>query len=214
MQLQSAIVPPPHIFESIYAAAQSIHLPPEPVAPGARSGLLQRLSRSQTKQEAPAPVSLTVVPAEHRFVRLTRFGNVGNEDVETLGLALGIAAWDWPAPLVHIESLVIDKTVPTPVISAQLGGDTDGLRVIFRKILEVAQSQRFFLDRRIFHPEFPVAAVRMVDDAALRERLELENENFVGLEWQVTHFSLLTLSFGDTAQTFEEFAVVPLGAAG
>lgn len=214
MQLQSAIVPPPHVLEVAFAAAEALRLPTVHVPSEPRSGLLQRLSRSETKQAPTIEPPVNVVPADHAFVRLTRFGNVSLDDTETLGLALGMAAWDWPAPIVHVAGLTLDKTEANPVITAQLGGDTDSLRVIFRKILEVAQSQRFFLDRRIFHPEFPVAVVQMADDAALRERLELETESFVGLEWQVTHFSLLSLSFGATSQTFEEIAVVPLGAAG
>lgn len=216
-QLQSAIVPPSHVLEVAYAAAETLRLPLEqPPPPESRGGLLGRISRGSTKQapQVEAPPSFDIVPAEHRFIRLTRFGNVGHEDTETLGLALGVAAWDWPAPVVHIASLDIDRTLPVPVITAKLGGEIDSLREIFRKILEVAQSQRFFLDRRIFHPEFPVAVVQMPDDEALRERLELETETFVGLEWQITHFSLLSLSFGATARTFEEIAVVPLGAAG
>jgi hypothetical protein len=156
-----------------------------------------------------------VVPSDQPFVRLTRFGNVSNDDTETLGLALGVDAWDWPAPVVHVSGLVLDITTARPTITAELGGDIDGLRTIFRKVLAVAQSQRFFLDRRIFHPQFPVATVQVEeDDASLRERLELDPAAFVGAEWQVTHFSLLAMSFGDTARAFEEIAVVPLGGAG
>src|SRR5687768_13012358 len=110
MQLQSAIVPPPHVLDVAFAAAETVRIPPEQAHSESRSGLLQRLSRGSTKQapEVEAP-PFTVVRAEHQFIRLTRFGNVGLDDTETLGLALGVAAWDWPAPVVHIESLVIDK---------------------------------------------------------------------------------------------------------
>lgn len=214
MQLQSAIVPPPDVFEAALVAAQGVRLTSVEVAEEPPpTGLLQRLARSGTKQapQPPPEVALSVTPSDQGFVRLTRFGNVGLDDTETLGIALGLAAWDWPAPVVHVSGLILDTDVPRPTIIAELGGDTDGLRVIFRKILEVAQSQRFFLDRRIFHPQFPVATIDVPDDASVRERLELEAEIRVGVEWQVTHFSLLALSFGATSSVFEEIAVVPLG---
>lgn len=211
MQLQSGIVPPPEVYAEALAAAQDLRLAPREVEPPP-TGLFQRLARGNTKQQAPPEVVPSVVPAEQAFVRLTRFGNVSNEDTETLGLALGVDAWDWPAPVVHVSGLVLDITSPRPTITAELGGDVDGLRTIFRKVLAVAQSQRFFLDRRIFHPQFPVATVEVDDDVALRERLELAAA-YVGTEWQVTHFSLLALSFGDTSNVFEEIAVVPLGGA-
>lgn len=215
MQLQSAIVPPPDVYADALAAAQNLRLAPVEVVIEQPTGLFQRLARGTTKQQAlPPEVMPSVVPAEQPFVRLTRFGNVSNDDTETLGLALGVDAWDWPAPVVHVSGLVLDLATPRPTIIAELGGDTDGLRTIFRKILAVAQSQRFFLDRRIFHPQFPVATVEIDDDVPLRERLELDTAAFVGVEWQVTHFSLLALSFGDTSRAFEEIAVVPLGGAG
>jgi hypothetical protein len=216
MQLQSAIVPPPDVFEAALAAAQGVRLTPVEVSEPPPTGLLQRLSRGGTKQasQPPPEVALSVAPSDQGFVRLTRFGNVGLDDTETLGIALGLAAWDWPAPVVHVSGLILDTDVPRPVIIAELGGDTDGLRVIFRKILEVAQSQRFFLDRRIFHPQFAVATVDVPDDPSVRERLEIQAEVRVGVEWQVTHFSLLALSFGATSSVFEEIAVVPLGGAG
>ena len=214
MQLQAAIVPPPDVLEHALVAAQSIRVGPEKVPEEPQGGLLQRLARRGTTQAPVVDFAPSLISPEQQFVRLTRFGNVSNDDVETLGLALGVAAWDWPAPLVHVSALVLDASVPRPVISAQLGGDTDGLRVIFRKVLEVAQSQRFFLDRRIFHPEFTVATFDMIDDDAARERLVLETTALPGADWQVTHFSLMGLSFGDAANVFEEIAVVPLGGAG
>ncbi|HXH80765.1 hypothetical protein [Nocardioides sp.] len=216
MQLQSAIVPPPEVYAEAFAAAQNLRLAPVEVVEEQPTGLFQRLARGSTKQ-APSPppeVVPSVVPAEQAFVRLTRFGNVSNDDTETLGLALGVDAWDWPAPVVHVSGLVLDITAPRPTITAELDGDVDGLRTIFRRVLAVAQSQRFFLDRRIFHAQFPVATIEVGDDVPLRERLELDTAAFVGMEWQVTHFSLLALSFGDTSNTFEEIAVVPLGGAG
>ncbi|MCW2833668.1 MAG: hypothetical protein JWN68_1621 [Nocardioides sp.] len=214
MQLQSAVVPPPEVYAEALAAAQGLRFAPREVEE-APTGLLQRLARGATKQQASPPeVVPAVVPAEQPFVRLTRFGNVATDDIETLGLALGVDAWDWPAPVVHVSALVLATTTPRPTITAELGGDVDGLRTIFRKVLAVAQSQRFFLDRRIFHPQFPVATVEADDDVSLRERLELDTAAFVGMEWQVTRFSLLGLSFGDTSRVFEEIAVVPLGGAG
>ncbi len=210
MQLQAVIVPPPDVLDDVLAAARRIRLTPEePTEEEPRGGLLKRFSRRGATEAAPPEVTFSVVSSEERFVRLTRFGNVSNDDTETLGVALGLAACDWPAPVVHVSGLVIDTTAPAPVITAQLGGDTDALRLIFRSILEVAQSQRFYLDRRIFHTEFPVATLDIIDDTSVRERLELET--FRGADWPVSHLSLLRLSFDSPARHFEEIAVVPLG---
>ncbi len=213
MQLQAAIVPPPHVLEHALSAAQSLRIAPARAPEEPQGGLLQRFTRRGTTQDPGAAAAPRVESPEEQFVRLTRFGNVSNDDVEALGIALGLAAWDWPAPVIHLSGLTIDATAPRPVITAQLDGDTDGLREIFRKILEVAKSQRFFLDRRIFQPEFPVAIVDVGGDDSARERLELEMATVAGVEWQVTHFSLLSLSFGEESRSFEEIAVVPLGSA-
>ncbi|CAA9392567.1 MAG: hypothetical protein AVDCRST_MAG60-1637 [uncultured Nocardioides sp.] len=214
MQLQSAIVPPPEVFAAALAAAHSVRVAASQVSEEPRGGLFQRLSRRATTQAPPPETSLSVVPSDHGFVRLTRFGNVSVDDTETLGIALGVAAWDWPAPVVHVSGLVLDTEPATPVVTAELGGDVEGLRTIFRKVLEVAQTQRFFLDRRIFHPRFPVATVITAHDPTIRERLAMESVVPAELQWQVTHFSLLSMLFGSGSGAFEEIAVVPLGAAG
>lgn len=213
MQLQAVIVPPPDVLDDVFAAAQTLRFVAEEVVEEPRSGLLQRIGR-RASASAPPPPPLQVEPEENRFTRLTRFGNVSSDDAETLGIALGIAAWDWPSPVVHVSGLVIDTTPHVPVISAQLSGDIDGLRTIFSKVLEVAQSQRFFLDRRIFHPTFPVATVAVDEDPLLRERLEFAPDLFLGRTWQVSHFSLLRLSFGADTRIFEELAIVPLAGGG
>ncbi len=211
MQLQAVIVPPADVLDDVFAAAQTLRFAAdEEVVEEQRTGLLQRIGRRGSAQAPPPLPPLEVKPEENRFTRLTRFGNVSSDDAETLGIALGIAAWDWPAPVVHVSGLEIDTTAYTPVITAKLGGDTDGLRVIFGKVLEVAQSQRFFLDRRIFHPKFPVANVEVAEDPELRERLEFAPDLVLGRTWQVTHFSLLRLSFGADTRIFEELAIVPL----
>lgn len=215
MQLNVVVVPPPDVLDDVLAAAQRTRLTPKPVEEPPdepRGGLLQRLSRRGTTQAPQPEVPFGVVPSEERFVRLTRFGNVTSADTESLGIALGIAALDWPAPVVHVSGLAIDITARAPVITAKLGGDTDALRLIFRSILEVAATQRFYLDRRIFHTEFPVATVDIADDTSVRERLDVETESLPGADWQVTHLTLLRLSFGAPQRLFEHVAVVPLGS--
>ena len=212
MQLNAVIVPPPEVLEDVLAAAKKIRLAPEQSGEARRTGMLQRFSRRGTTQAAPPEVPISLVSSDEQFVRLTRFGNVTGADTETLGIALGIAALDWPAPVVHVSGLTLNTTGHTPAITAQLDGDTDALRLIFRGILEVAASQRFYLDRRIFLTEFPVATVDIADDTSIRERLELETETLRGADWQVTHLSLLRLSFGAPKRLFEDVAVVPLGS--
>lgn len=215
MQLHAVIVPPPDVLESTFAAAQGVRLAPETpiVQEEAPARLLQRLRRRETAPARAPEVPFTLTPSTEQHVRVTRFGNVTGADTETLGIALGMAAWDWPAPVVHVSGLSIDTTAHTPVITAQLDGDIDGLRQIFRGVLAVAQSQRFFLDRRIFHPEFTVATVDIASDETAKERLELETETVRGADWQVTHLSLLRLSFTSPGRVFEDVAVVPLGGS-
>ena len=211
MRLHAVFVPPIEVLEDVLDAAQSIALVQSPPIE-TRSGLLGRLLGRGTTA-APPPDTLTLVPSEEGFVRLARFGNVTPADAQSLAHALGVAALTWPVPVVHVAGLVIDTTVPRPVITAQLGGDTDELLEIFASFLEVARRQSFFLDRRSFRPEFTVAHVDLPDDPSLRERIVLDAQDHRGPDWQAKRISMVRVSVDPNSQSFEEIASVPVGGA-
>lgn len=208
MQLQAVIVPPQSVLQDALAAAQTITLKDE--APPDKPGTVARLLRRRSGQAAAAP-GLTVVASEASFVRLARLGSVTSDDALRLARALDDVAATWPAPVVHVAELGIELTDTQLVISAQLGGDIDGLRDIFRGFNEAAKAQRFFLDRRSFRPEFTVAAVDLPDDPSFLERLEWEAEDHQGPDWQATRISMMRVGFGDKVQTFNEIDSLALG---
>jgi len=202
VQLQAVIVPPQSVLEDALAAAQTIHLKAE--ASSEKPGIVERLLQRQSGLAVPA-AELRVVASDTMFVRLARLGSVTSDDARRLARALGEAAATWPAPMVHVAELDIELTDTQLVINAQLGGDTDGLRDIFRNFNEAAKAQRFFLDRRSFRPEFTVAAIDLPDDPSFLDRLEWDADGHRGPDWQATSVSMMRVAFGDKAQTFEEF---------
>ena len=209
MQLQAVIIPPQSVLQDALAAAQTIHLKPE--APPEKPRIVERLFQRQSEVAAPA-AELTVVASDAMFIRLARFGNVTSDDARRLARALGEVAATWPAPVVHVAELGIELTDTQLVVNAQLGGDIDGLKGIFRNFNEAAKAQRFFLDRRSFRPEFTVASVDLPDDPSFLDRLEWDADVHRGPEWQATDISMLRVSFGD-AQKFEEVDSLVLGSA-
>lgn len=211
MQLQAVLIPPIEVLQDVLDATQSIRL--VPVIEEPRPGMLERLLRRETPAAPPPHPTLTVVPSEEAFVRLARLGSVAVGDALNFAEALGVAARTWSVPVVHVAGLVIDTTVPRPVITAQLGGDTDGLLRISASIQEVGKQRRFFLDRRSFQPEFTVAAVDLPDDPSLRERIVFDAQDHRGPDWQATHISMVRASFDSTSQSFAEVASVPVGDA-
>lgn len=214
MQLYAVLVPPFEVLQDVLAATQSIGLAPAPNEEPPRPGLLQRLVRRETTAAPPSDPTLTVVPSKEGFVRLARVGSVTVADAQSLAHALGEASRTWSVPVLHVAGLVIDTTVPRPVITAKLGGDTDELLRIFANFHEVAKRQRFFVDRRSFRPEFTVAAVNLRDDPSLRERILFDGQDHRGPDWQATRISMVRLSFDSTSAGFEEVASVPVGGGG
>ena len=201
MQLQAVIVPPQSVLQDALAAAQTIHLKPEATPEKTRT--VGRLFQRQGALPAPA-AELRVVASDAMFVRLARLGNVTSEDARRLARALGEVAATWPAPVVHVADLGIELTDTHLVINAQLGGDTDGLRDIFRNFNEAAKAQGFFLDRRSFRAEFTVAAIDLPDDPSFLDRLDWAADTHQGPDWQATAISMMSVVFGDKAQTFKE----------
>jgi 2'-5' RNA ligase len=211
VQLQAVIVPPQSVLQDALAAAQTIHLKPTE-APPAKLGIVERLFQRQSGPAAPA-AELTVLASDAMFIRLARLGSVASDDARRLARALGEVAATWSAPVVHVAELGIELTDTQLVINAQLGGDIDGLRDIFRNFNEAAKAQRFFLDRRSFRPEFTVASIDLPDDPSFLDRLEWEADLHQGPDWQVTGISMMRVAFGDKAQTFEEFDSLAVGGA-
>jgi 2'-5' RNA ligase len=210
VQLQAGIIPPQSVLQDALAAARTIHLKPE--APQEKPSIVGRLLQRQSEVAAP-PAELTVVPSDAMFILLARMGSVTVEDAHILAQALGEAAATWPSPVVHVAELGIELTDTQLVINAQLGGDTDGLRDIFRNFVQAAEAQRFFLDRRSFRPEFTVASVDLPDDPSFLDRLEWEADVHRGPDWQATDISMMRVAFGDGAQKFEEVDSLALGGA-
>lgn len=210
MQLQAVIVPPQSVLQDALAAAQTIHLKPE-APPEKSSGFVERLFQRQSDPVAPA-AELTVVASDAMFVRVARFGNVTSDDAHRLARALGEVAATWPAPVVHVAELGIELTDTQLVVNAQLGGDIDGLRDIFRNFVQAAEAERFFLDRRSFRPEFTVASVDLPDDPSFLDRLEWDADAHRGPDWQATAISMMRVAFGDKAQKFEEFDSLAVGS--
>jgi 2'-5' RNA ligase len=210
VQLQAGIIPPQSVLQDALAAAQTIHL--KPAAPPEKPSIVGRLLQRQS--EAPAlATELTVRASEAMFVRVARFGNVTSDDARRLARALGEVAATWPAPVVHVAELGIELTDTQLVVNAQLGGDIDGLRDIFRNFNEAAKAQRFFLDRRSFRPEFTVATVDLPDDPTFLDRLEWDADAHRGPDWQAAAISMMRVAFGDKAQKFEEFDSLAVGSA-
>jgi 2'-5' RNA ligase len=210
VQLQAVIVPPQSVRQDALAAARTIHLKPE--APTEKPRLVGRLLQRQSVPTSGA-AELTVTASDAMFVRVARLGSVAENDARSLAGALGEVASAWPAPVVHVAQLGIELTDTQLVINAELGGDLDALRDIFRHFTEAAQAQRFFLDRRSFRPEFAVASVDLPDDPSFLERLDWDADAHQGPDWQVTSISMVRAAFGSGARPFEEFDSVALGGA-
>lgn len=209
MQLQAVIVPPQSVLQDALAVAQTIHLKPE--APAEKPRIVERLFQRQSGPAAAAAAELTVVASEAMFIRVARLGSVASDDARRLARALGEVAATWPAPVVHVAELGIELTDTQLVVNAQLGGDIDGLRDIFRNFNEAAKAERFFLDRRSFRPEFTVASIDLPDDPSFLDRLEWEADVHRGPDWHATAVSMMRVAFGDKAQKFEEFDSLAMG---
>lgn len=208
MQLQAVIVPPPSVVQDALAAARTITL--KPGASPQKQGMVQRLRQRQSGRVAPVD-HLAVVASDAMFIRLAHLGSVTSEDALRLARALDEPAATWPAPVVHVAELDIELTDTQMLITARLGGDTDGLRDIFRAFNEAAKAQRFFLDRRSFRPEFTVASIDLPDDPTFLDRLEWDADTHQGPEWQAMSISMMHVGFGDNARTFDHFDTVALG---
>jgi hypothetical protein len=210
MQLHAVIVPPPDVVRAALDAAHEILAPVPAAADTSKRGILDRL-RGRRGTEAPAPPAVTLVPArpEAVFVRLAKFGNVTVTDATALARGIEVLAHRWPAPLLHVSAVRVAEAHPFDV-TAQLDGDVDALRDINRNVNEVAQSQRFFLDRRSFRSELVLGSVGVQDDGPVPDAVAGAEALHVGPRWSPSHVTLLRTSFVDGGTTFVEVARIPL----
>lgn len=207
MQLYAALVPPPDVVQDALEAAGEM-LTPEPAADTSRRGFLERL---RGRRQADAPAVATLVPArpEAVFVLLAKFGNVAATDATVLARAMEAPARTWSAPVLHVSAVRVAEAAPFDV-TAQLDGDVDALRDIFRNLNDVAQSQRFFLDRRRYLNELGLGSVPVSDDTPVPDAVAGAETPHVGPPWSPSHVTLLRTSFVDGGSTFAEVARVPL----
>jgi hypothetical protein len=209
MQLYAVIVPPPGVVQGALDAAGDL-FPPAPAVPEQPSRRLLDRLLARRPVEPPATPVVAVVPAapESVFVRLAKFGNVTATDAEGLARALDAVAGTWRAPVLRVSGVRVAEAHPFEV-TAQLDGDVDALREIYRNINEVARLQRFFLDRRSFRSELPLGSLDLEDGAAAPDGIAGREAPHEGARWSPSHVTLLRTSF-TAGRTFAEVARVEL----
>lgn len=209
MQLYAVIIPPPGVVQGALEAAGGL-CPAAPAEPQeSRLGLLERLlGRRQAAPPAAPAVAVQPAAPEAVFVRLAKFGNVTADDAAGLAAALGDVAGTWPAPVLRVSRVRVGEAHPFEV-TAQLDGDVDALRDIFRNVNEVARLQRFFLDRRSFRSELPLGSLDLEDGAAPPDGLAGTELPHQGAWWSPAHVTLLRTSF-TAGKAFAEVARVEL----
>lgn len=209
MQLHAVVVPPPVNAQAALEAAREL-VPPPVVLDEAKPGLLDRWRgrREPDPVEVAPSVTLVAEPPEAVRVRLAKFGNVTTNDAVGLTEALEAEAGAWRVPVVYVAALAVGAEPPYEV-TARLEGDVDGLRDLYRNVNEVAQSQRFFLDRRGFRSEMVLGTMR-VDDESPPPLAGVEVP-FRGAYWSPSHVSLLRATYGAGGTTFAEYARIGLG---
>jgi hypothetical protein len=208
MQLHAVVVPPAANALAALEAAQEL-APPPAVVDEPKPGLLDRLRgrrEPEPVEEAPV-VTLAPEPPEAVRVRLAKFGNVTTTDAADLVEAFEAVAGSWRVPVLYVTALAVGAEHPFEV-TARLEGDVDALRDLYRNVNEVAESQRFFLDRRGFRSEAVLGTVRS-DDGSPPPLAGVEVP-FRGAYWSPSHLSLLRASYGAGGTTFAEYARIDL----
>lgn len=212
MQLHAVIVPPLDVVHDALEAAREMLTPAPAAEDTARGGIVDWL-RGRRRVDASAAPAVTMVPAppEAVFVRLAKFGNVTADDATRLARAIEAQAHTWPVPLLQVSALRVAEEPPFDV-TAQLDGEADALRDIFRNVNEIAHSQRFFLDRRSFRIELVLGSFGVPDGAPAPDAVAGAEAPHVGPRWSPSDVTLLRTSFVDGKATFAEFARIPLAA--
>ncbi len=152
MQLHAVVaVPEEAIRATVLDAVPALIAATAPPEPEPERGLLARWRRRPAEPLAPV-VSFAPAPPESVFVKIAKFGNVTADVAGDLAAELEEAAGAWHAPVLRVSKVVVAESAPYTV-TAELEGDVDALREIYRNVLEVAALHRFYLDRRNFRPE-------------------------------------------------------------
>ena len=223
MQLQAVIIPPPDVVRAALTTAHEL-VPPPPVAVEQPSrGFLGRiLGRRQPEPPTASVVTLVPAPPEAVFVRLAKFGNVTADDAGALTAALAAAAGTWPAPVLRVSRVQAADARPFEV-TAELEGDVDGLREIYRNVIEVARLQRFYLDRRTFLSRLTLGTIEVeggategglsggVGDAGpVLDAVAGAEVAHRGQSWKVPRITLVRAAYAHGGTTFTEVARVEL----
>lgn len=211
MQLHAVLVPPPDVVDDALEAARAMLAPPPDAGDTSRRGFLDRF-RGRRQTDVPV-VALALARPEAVFVRLAKFGNVAATDAAVLARAIEALSHTWPAPLLRVSAMSVAEEPPLDV-TAQLDGELDALRDIFRNVNEVAQSQRFFLDRRSYRNELVLGSVGVPDDGPVPDAVAGAEWPHAGPRWSPSHVTLLRTAFVDGGSTYAEVARIPLAGSG
>ena len=211
MQLHAVIVPASGVVQDALDAARA--LLPQPSPPAAdepRRGLLDRLRGRRPAEAGPEPVvALAPAAPDEVFVRLAKFGNVTVTDADGLARAIVAVAGTWQAPALQVSRVGVAQAHPYDV-TAQLDGDVDALRDIYRNVIEVAEQQRFYLDRRSFRSELALGSVEVEGGGPVPDSVAGVEAAHRGPRWTASHLTLLRTSFTDGRTTFAEVARIEL----
>lgn len=211
MQLHAGVAVPADVVRAALSAVPELVASshePDPIEPPARG--LRSWLRGRRPAEVSAEVSAPVVslppPPPEVFVRMAKFGNVTSDDAAGLARAYEEVAGSWPMPVLRVSRIRVTEEAPYEVV-ADLEGDVGALKDIYRAVYEVAQEQRFFLDRRGFRSEVSLGPVAGVEDPASVAGAEVAH---LGRLWSPSHLTLLRLSYNAGAN-FSEYARIEIG---
>ena len=170
----------------------------------------KRWGRARSTEAPPTDVGLVSLPPGLMSVHLAKFGYVEPEAGARLRTTLEHDAGGWAAPTVQVTG-GLSTHGPDERLHLALGGDVDGLRAVFRGLIDSAKRAGFMLDRRMFVPMLPVADLDDgVSDDALHA-LVAGLEGFAGAPWEVDALTLVRLGFG-SGDELTEVATIPIGA--
>lgn len=209
MQLHAVVAAPEDVVRAtaleVAPALVAATIPDAPEQTG--GGLLSRWRRRPVEQPGPV-ASFVAASPESVFVKIAKFGNVTADVAADLRSDLEAAAAEWRAPVLRVSKVVVAEAAPYDV-TAELEGDVDALRDIYRNVIEVAALHRFYLDRRNFRPEVVLGRLDVPDGEVLPDGVAGLEVPHVGPWWTAPHLTLLRASFSGGAG-FAEVARIGL----
>lgn len=209
MQLHAVVAVPEDVVRTtaleVAPALVAATVPDVPEDTG--RGLLARWRRRPAEEPVPVASFAPATP-ESVFVKIAKFGNVTADVAAELRAELEAAAAEWRAPVLRVSKVAVAEEAPYDV-TAELEGDVDALRDIYRNVIEVAAQHRFYLDRRNFRPEVVLGQLVVRDGATLPEAVAGLEVGHSGPWWTAPHLTLLRSSFSGGAG-FAEVARIGL----